>query len=219
LKWVVLDYSKENGYLIWADTAADVMEFDKADESSSKNIYGSNKWETSDVRNWLNGQFKSGFGKGEASVINKVKLKNMIAFNRTDEKAGGTKPYYWTALTPYVEQNYDTDAYFNYSEEEIFLLDTSQLKKYVYNKSIKVKKMYGTTNERYWLRTPYFSSESMVRVVDRDGYVYHKDADVKAGVVPAMYLKDTIKCAGGDGTEYNPYKIITEENDGGLPDK
>lgn len=208
LKWEVLNYNEEKGYLVWSEKAVEYMEFDLIDEVSSKNIYGSNKWENSDVRKWLNSDFKSSFTQGEQELVNKVQLKNILSYNDISNKAGGDKPYYWSAITSYVDQNYDKDAYYNYSEDEIFLLDSSQLKNNVYDNNINFKKNNSAEEKtRYWLRTPYYSSISMVRMVDKDGLVYHKDANVKAGIIPAMYLNNSISIVNGDGTKDNPYVI------------
>ena len=125
-----------------------------------------------------------------------------MSYNNIDQSIGGNKPFYWNSITSYVSQNYNTDAYYNYSAEGVFLLDAYQLEKFVYENNIDIKK-----GGRYWLRTPYYSSASMVRIVDRDGFVYHKDANVKAGVIPAVYIDDNIRVMHGDGTYSSPVTI------------
>ena len=197
LKWVVLN-KDENGYLLWCDNTVEYMEFDYSDETNSDNIYGSNNWIESDVRRWLF-EFKSNFNDEEKLLIKDVKLKNILSYNNIEKSIGGNRPFYWNSITSYVSQNYNTDAYYNYSADSVFLLDVYQLQKYVYENKISLKKQ-----ERYWLRTPYYSSESMVRIVDKDGFVYHKDANVKAGVIPAVYIDENVSAIEGDGT-YKPY--------------
>ena len=200
LKWVVLN-KDENGYLLWCDNAVEYMEFDNLDETNTDNIYGSNDWIESDVRKWLF-EFKNNFNDEEKLLIKDVKLKNILSYNNIEKNMGGNKPFYWNSITSYVSQNYNTDAYYNYSAESVFLLDAYQLQKYVYENNISLKK-----HERYWLRTPYYSSVSMVRIVDRDGFVYHKDANVKAGVIPAVYIDENVSAVKGDGTYINPITI------------
>lgn len=216
LKWRVLDYSDENGYLLWCGEAIEYREFDLSDEALNDKVsedanYGSNNWETSDIRYWLNNDFKNSFSREEMSLINKVRLKNVLSSNNKEIRTGGDKPYYWTAITPYADQNYNTDAYYNYSEDKVFLLDTFQLANYAYNNGIDYKKRIdtGTSRQkvRYWLRTPYYNSVSMVRMVDKDGFVYHKDANVKAGIAPAIYISDKLSIQEGSGTEASPYLI------------
>ncbi|MDF2678723.1 MAG: hypothetical protein K0Q97_3077, partial [Bacillota bacterium] len=203
LKWIVLNYDNNNGYLIWSENSIEKMEFDLKDEQIKENKYGSNYWESSDIRNYLNSDFKNSFSSKEKEIINKIQLKNVLTYNNIQKKDGGNKPYFWTAITSYVDQNYDVDAYYKNSEDEIFLLDTFQLKNYVYDNNINYKK-----NTRYWLRTPYYSNTSMVRIVGEDGLVYHKDANVKAGIIPAMYINETLKIKSGNGTKNNPYIIM-----------
>lgn len=200
LKWVVLN-NDNKGILLWCINAVEYMEFDYEDEVI-ENIYGSNNWANSDVRKWLNTEFKNSFNGKEVSLINNTINKNILSYNNIEKIVGGSKPFYWSAITSYVSQNYNTDAYYDYSIESVFLLDVFQLQEYVYENNIKLKK-----DERYWLRTPYYSSISMVRVVDKDGFVYHKDANVKAGVVPAIYINKGFTIKSGDGSNSNPIII------------
>lgn len=202
LNWIILKYDN-NGYLIWSENSIDKMEFDIKDEQIKENKYGSNNWESSDIRNYLNSDFKNNFSSKEQEIINKIQLKNVLTYNNIQIKDGGNKPYFWTAITSYVDQNYAADAYYKNSVDKIFLLDTFQLKNYVYDNNIDYKK-----NTRYWLRTPYYSNESMVRIVGEDGLVYHKDANVKAGIIPALYINETLKIKSGNGTKNNPYIIM-----------
>lgn len=215
LVWIVLNHDKSNGYLLWCDKELEYQEFDKTDEANPGAEYGSNSWETSDVRAWLNDSFIKTFDENDQNLINKVKLKNVLNYNEIGSREGGDKPHYWTAVTPYVDQNYDRDAYYNYSEDEIFLLDCSQLKKFVFDNRLGFKKYdyTGSKNEktRYWLRTPYYNSTSMARIVDKNGLVYHKDANTKAGIIPAFYLDDTAAVKEGTGRGNDPYIIKTKE--------
>lgn len=201
IKWVVINHD-ENGYLLWCDNIINFMKFDTVDETNIGNIYGSNNWTESDIRKWLNTEFRNSFNNEESIHIKASKIKNILSYNNIEKRAGGNKPFYWNAITSYVSQNYDTDAYYDYSKESIFLLDAYQLQKYVYENHINYKK-----DERYWLRTPYYSSISMVRIVDKDGFVYHKDANVKAGVIPAIYIDQDLSIVSGQGTKLNPIII------------
>lgn len=201
LKWVILN-NDEDGLLLWCDNMVEYMEFDNADEANTDNIYGSNGWIESDMRRWLNSDFKNSFNEKEASILSSSVNKNILSYNNIEVSAGGNKPFYWNSITSYVSQNYDTDAYYDYSSEDVFLLDALQLQKYVYENNLKVKK-----GKRYWLRTPYYSSISMVRIVDKDGFVYHKDANVKAGVIPAIRINSGFSIKSGDGTYSNPINI------------
>ena len=201
IKWVILN-NDDKSLLLWCDDIVEYMEFDYADETDTGNIYGSNSWTESDVRKWLNSEFKNSFNKKEASLINNAVNKNILSYNNIDRREGGDKPFYWNSITSYAGQNYDTDAYYDYSKESVFLLDAYQLQKYVYENNLKFKK-----GERYWLRTPYYSSVSMVRIVDKDGFVYHRDANVKAGVIPAIRINKNFSIKSGDGTYFSPIII------------
>ena len=201
LKWIILN-NDDKGLLLWCDNIVEYMEYDNEDEANKENIHGSNSWMESDVRKWLNTEFKNSFNEKEASLINNAVNKNVLSYDNIEKRAGGNKPFYWNPITSYVSQNYDTDAYYDYSSESIFLLDVYQLQKYVYENNLDFKK-----DERYWLRTPYYSSISMVRIVEKDGFVYHKDANVKAAIIPAIYINKNFSIKSGDGTNFNPIII------------
>jgi len=192
LEWTVIDINDEKGVLLWLKDTIHVEAFDKSDESLAQNEsnYGSNYWENSDLRRWLNKDFLSSFSENEKEMINETKLKHILPYHLLEQKMGGDRPFNWTSIVPYVDQNYNR-AYFDYSYDKVFLLDVEQLKKYVYNHKISTVKTNRTSGdkEEYWLRTPYYYSKSMTRTVGKDGFVYHKHSNTAdIGIAPAIYL-------------------------------
>jgi hypothetical protein len=58
----------------------------------------------------------------------------------------------------------------------------------------------------YWLDTPYYSNDSMLRIVEKDGYIYMKDAITEdIGIVPCIYLRSGWSMEG-KGTLREPYR-------------
>ena len=63
-------------------------------------------------------------------------------------------------------------------------------------------------NTWWWTISPYDSSVFNVATVHRDGYIIGNQAYVSNGVRPAVYLSSSI-ILEGEGTESNPFKIIS----------
>ncbi|HZG84184.1 DUF6273 domain-containing protein [Paenibacillus sp.] len=196
LYWTVLRVDAEEGALLWAHGAVAAMPFDASDErlpGGGADDYGSNDWETSDVRRWLNGPFLAeAFSPEERRLIQPARLVNAVAAADKGRSQGGDQPLYWSSVPARAEQNY-ARAYFRETEDAVFLLDVRQLSRYAIERGLApAKGGHGTGvggAKPYWLRTPYASSASMVRIVSEDGFVYHRDASSGAvGVVPALYL-------------------------------
>ncbi|MTI48654.1 MAG: hypothetical protein FH761_12485 [Firmicutes bacterium] len=217
IDWKVINYNENVGYLLWSDEIVEINEFDHIDENLNDDMdnYGSNLWATSDIRQWLNQDKSNGFltefTQEEKNAILSVNNRNVLSAFDLDRKDGGSRPHYWINITSIADQNYE-QAYYMTSNDKVFLLDIHQLVNYVFENNIRVNKYFGYNNKKvkmkYWLRTPYYSSSSMVRIVDTDGLIYHKDANVKnIAVIPAIYITDDIKIVGGKGTEKSPYEI------------
>ena len=192
LEWSVIDINEEKGYLLWLKDTIDDRAFDQSDETAAQNAsnFGSNYWESSDLRRWLNEDFLSGFSEKERAMIHQTKLKNILPYNRLQQKVGGEGPFYWTSVLPYVDQNYNR-AYYNYSYDKVFLLDVEQLKKYVFDQGLTTVKRDSRSDDKveYWLRTPYYNRADMTRMVGKDGFVYHKYSNINdINVVPAIYV-------------------------------
>ena len=194
MEWIVLDKDNEKGYLLWLKDAIDNRAFDKRDEALDPNAenLGSNYWETSDIQEWLNGEFLDAFSDNEKEMIQTTKLRNILPHHLIEQKVGGERPFYWTSILPYLDQNYE-QAYYNFSYNQVFLLDVQQVKKFVYDQGISTVKRDVETNKKvdYWLRTPYYLNTTMTRAVGTDGFVYHKFSILdNVSVVPAIYVND-----------------------------
>ena len=194
LYWTVLRVDAEEGALLWARDAVAAMPFDASDErlpEGAADDYGSNDWETSDVRRWLNGPFLAeAFSPEERRFIRPARLVNALSAADEARRQGGDQPLYWSSVPSRAEQNY-ARAYFRESEDAVFLLDVRQLSRFALERGLAPAKVVWAAGGAapYWLRTPYASSASMVRIVGEDGFAYHRDASAEGvGVVPALYL-------------------------------
>lgn len=184
LQWIVINRNK-NGSLLWLNEPVSYQPFDVLDKK------GINHWRTSELRKWLNTDFLRDFSEEELDKIQLTKLRNVISHGFVDEKVGGERPFYWTSIPSSVDQNYER-AFFQYTSDKVFLLDAQQLKKFVFNQGLPISKKDQRTKKKvsYWLRTPYYSSTNMTRMVDNDGFVYHKYSSAEdIGVIPAIYIQ------------------------------
>lgn len=191
LKWTIIDRNR-NGFLLWLNGPIAYQAFDVLDETlDEENHYGSNHWENSDIRNWLNTEFLKDFTEDELAKLQPTKLRNVISHRYIDEKDGGERPFYWTSIPSSVDQNY-ARAYFQNTTDKVFLLDVKQLKDFVFDQGLSTvkKDLASGAKVSYWLRTPYYNSTSMTRTVGEDGFVYHKHSSVKKiAIIPALYIQ------------------------------
>ncbi|TLS52658.1 hypothetical protein FE782_08480 [Paenibacillus antri] len=212
LLWTVLA-KEEEGYLLWSRDAIAAKPFDAVDESlpagEEARSYGSNDWETSDLRRWLNETFLAGFTDEERKLLTAAALNTLVSAQRLDRKQFGDQPHYWSSIPRHAEQNYDR-AYGRRASELVFLLDAQQLVRHVSMRgSFLTKANPQGSATPYWVRTPYAGSASMVRIVGEDGFVYHRDAaGERTGVVPAVFLRLDASAQGGFGTPERPYRVV-----------
>lgn len=193
------------------------MPFDAADERQppGEENRGSNDWAASDLRSWLNGEFLEEFTEEERRMICTVKLRTLLAAADAEHAELGGRPHYWNSHPLYVKQNED-QAYARRMPERVFVLDAGQLQRYVSEKGRTLRKAGVNSGAApYWVRTPYASGSSEVRVVGADGFVYHRDAMTESvGVVPALFVSGSVKADAGSGTVRDPYRLSLPPSDG-----
>jgi len=206
--WTVLA-REEEGILLWARESVAAMPFDRSDErNAGGDDRGSNEWAASDLRAWLNGPFLAGFGADERRLIAASERRTLLSYAGRAAATEGDQPYFWNSHPLYVKQNADR-AYAVRETELVFILDIVELQDYAAAKGRTLRKPGGgAAAAPYWVRTPYASGVSEVRVVGADGFVYHRDAATAAiGVVPALLIRADAEVAGGSGTERDPYVL------------
>ncbi|HHW48631.1 MAG TPA: hypothetical protein GXX14_08450 [Clostridiaceae bacterium] len=203
LLWKVIN-TDENGILLFADEAVEFRAFDSEprDGDDNRMKYGSNYWPECTLRKWLNGEFLRNFKDSEIRLINNYKNKVLLSVYDKEKAEGGDNDFFWMHVPSLAAFGFD-DAYHLYVDDKVFLLDIKQLTEFLSDKGEAISRKY-----RYWLETVYYNNSSMVRVVDRDGYIYMKDANVDGiGVIPALYLKNTAGILEGTGTREQPFVV------------
>ncbi len=197
--WRVLDIEDDEAVL-WCDTIVDYAAFDNT--HSKAYLYGSNSWEDCGLRNWLNTLFLQDFSDNEIKLIAKTEHICYTSVNNRDKATGGIHPYYWVPSARFAHKD-NQDAFHYMVRDDIYILSPDEIDRYV----IKQGMAYVKTGD-YWTRAPYYTNESMVRIVTANGLVLHKDANYnKIGVVPAVkiHFSDLLLC--GKGSEAEPFTL------------
>jgi hypothetical protein len=230
LVWQVIYKDQQGWLMLLADKIIGFKAFDAASDRNAnpeRRTFGSNCWGTSTLRTWLNSADKTvnyglwppnaanvwegrnsygeepgflyGFTEEERKAIKTTSHRSILSTFDMKLKDGGETYYFWTNSIPLLVQNYDA-AYYQITEDKVFLPDVKELKEYVYDNRLKCKRLPtvhaakspGVGADRYsdyWLRTPYATRPSFVRYVGSDGYVYHKDAYYgNMGVLPILCI-------------------------------
>ncbi|MGE5633558.1 MAG: DUF6273 domain-containing protein [Caulobacteraceae bacterium] len=161
--------------------------------------YGSNLWSVSDIRTWLNNEFYNTFLPEEKELILEYENKYLLSWGNISLKKGGNNEFYWNHLPELADRGYD-NAYYSICIDRVFLPDIKDISR-AYRMGADIRR-----DRTYWLETPYYNEDSMVRVVFRDGYIYMKDALLEdIGVVPAIRIK--LSEFSGRGTIDRPFHL------------
>lgn len=151
--------------------------------------YGSNLWETSSLRKWLNEEFYSRFTQEEKEKILTIPQKEILADEYNQDRDGGKHPFYWE-FVPSTAATSFPDAYFKWYEDKVFLPDITSIG--------------FSAKETTWINTPLASSNSMVRTLEPNGTILHRDANTAHAVRPAIYIRPS-DVVSGKGNVKNPF--------------
>jgi len=195
----------EFGYLMISEYILCFKAFDAAENDDG---FGSNKWEKSNIREWLNSEDMRVKYTTQPPTEEAVYYSNpyvdepgfLSGFDKEDIKKIGL-----------YKHDVSKDLVFLLSKEDVMIMwcdmikspTETALKNYVYKYEI---------NEGYfyWTRTPYDNLTYCVFCVEEDGTfrlapkAYRGDI---CGIVPALYLLETCICRAGSGTKNDPYLI------------
>jgi hypothetical protein len=175
LEWIVLDRGDEQTLLWCADSIAE-MPFDSGGEGRR----GSNDWENSSIREWLNTDFLSAFSEAERRALAPTRRK---AYTSATDASAGLHPLYWTHVLSLVNA-YNDDAYSRRLEERVFLIGIDEIAAYLTAGDIRIGK-----GAAFWTRTPYVPHGAMVRFVNERGQALHRDAAESLGIRPAVVIR------------------------------
>ena len=141
----------------------------------------------------LNTTFIRDFTAYEKALLMPAQNKVLLSAGHLDAKAGGDNEFFWSHVPKLADRGHDR-AYYMVLNDMVFVPDIKLIcDAYRNGHNIARDKMY-------WLSTPYYSNNSMVRVVDTDGYIYMRDAaDESVGILPVLNIRSGF-AACGDGS-------------------
>jgi hypothetical protein len=235
--WVVLK-EDEKGIMLFSVKNISMKPFDARGPFHSndrqKYIYGSARWENSNIRQWLNSTdekidwiqnapFKENIWRGENpyadekgflaegnfSASDRLLIKEVV--NETLQSAPNGGGAYATK---------DKMFFLSKAEYEDLAKGTKFEQAHMTAKAIEKSDFnyYGllTTNSewRYWLREPYPNNPHTVFLVIPGGMVVYDNSSAygNVGVRPACYINpEAIVCSGGEGSEASPYVLTGSE--------
>lgn len=166
IKWEIIEEYDDGTMLIATKNCVGYMPFD--DESNS--------WEESDLRQWLNGEFLSGFSAEERGRVVMSKNKCFLSYSERDNAEGGNHAHYWN-FTPELVYDMGETAYYNYVEDEVFIPTLSVTEK-------------TRGSEACWIMCPYTSNSYMERYINSDGFILHTDVKNEKGVRAVIRIKE-----------------------------
>ncbi len=209
--WKVLDVN-ENNILLMSEYVICFKAFDASGISekfhnSDSEKYGSSDWENSTLKQWLNSEeFHVTY-----SHCPPVKDNTFTSYNYYNDECGFLN-----------EKNFCDEEKKLITDDGVFLLSKSQLKKFFDNTSRKkictnscIKQNnapYIILPDRpvwYWSSSPATSNNVSVTAVTSSGNFYKSLAyDGTMGVCPALYINNrSFKTGGGDGSKKAPYVL------------
>lgn len=156
-------------------------------------------WIDSDLRSWLNGEFLEGFSGDEKQALVETDNTVLLSVDTMELADSGDRDFYTFHIPLLAARGYDR-AYKTYVTDTVTLPDIDLIYRLA-DEGHSIKLDTG-----YWLETPYYNNGNMVRYIAEDGYVYMRDACVKCGVRPVLYISSDIIVSGA-GSQSSPLDI------------
>lgn len=213
----------------------DLSKLTDLSDSEMRKQYGSNRWSTSTVRQWLNSEEKeiewenatpsaelcygyvgyekeagfltdSNFTSGEKYVIKSVAQKNILSAYDEDNATSGSVGFITDYSVQVTKENYEK-AFNETVVDRIFCMDALQFENAKKNCFEYI--LPKTEQEQYWLRTPIYEKSYAVNYSTIYGVAIDTVANSsEIGVRPALYINtDALNIQSGTGEENSPYVI------------
>lgn len=167
IKWDVL-YKDSNTIRLISQKSIKQLAFDKN---------GSNLWEASSIRKWLNSEFLSEFTTDELSLMNSINQDIILSNEYIQLSEKGNHLHYYT----YVKNNSDDLINSAYSYE---VIDKVSLP------TFKDIQNIGKINNKIWLIEPYTNNDYMVRTYEKNGLVLKNSVKKVLDIRPVIEIKN-----------------------------
>ena len=148
------------------------------------NTSDANKYETSTINTWLNGDFFNSLGTTEQAVVKQVKIPYRRGGSGGSDQSGANGLSCKVFLLSGYEVGWTT------SDSSYFPVDGAKLDYFIassYGDSKRIAKLNGSA-DGWWLRTPYTGDTGIVCFVGGNGSYYFSNASISRGIRPALVL-------------------------------
>ncbi len=160
---------------------------------------GSDSWETSSLRAWLNGPFLQGFSVADQSRLQKTAHSVLLSHETKSRASAGSNDFYCTQIPALADWG-SGSAYRCSVSDEVCLPDISML-----SESARRGERISSF-DCCWLDTPYFYGGYLLRCVFPDGYIYIREATAPAGVRPVIHIAAETSLLGS-GSKNDPFVL------------
>lgn len=159
----------------------------RKDIHSNRKWHGSNvnKYESSAINTWLNGEFFNALGSAEQAAIKQVKIPY-----RTNGGSGGTDQSGANGLPCKIFLLSCYELGWTTSNSSMYPVDGAKLDYFIAGsagKSLRIAHLNGTVND-WWTRSPYASGTSNAWFIQTDGNSNSSGASNSHGIRPALVL-------------------------------
>ena len=144
-----------------------------------------NKYESSSINTWLNGEFFNTLGSAEQAAIKQVKIPY-----RKNGGSGGTDQSGANGLSCKVFLLSCYELGWTTSNSSMYPVDGAKLDYVIAGsagKSLRIAHLNGTVND-WWTRSPYASGTSNAWFIQTDGNSNSSGASKSYGIRPALVL-------------------------------
>lgn len=235
--WRVINKNADGSILLFSEKILCLKAFDAAEsgnveqgggaytEVPERQYHGSNNWENSNIREWLNSKEKKvsystqspvksavlqnsydkeagflyNFTKGEQELIQSTTHKALMTSVDLNKKQGGSEAFKYNYKISNVVQNYDK-AYYQRINDKVFLLDVKELHDFVYKRKWEYRKI--PTDKA--IQNAEFKFE---------GLNVKKYWKVSLRT-PSFDYSDSLRFIGDNGGIYGDYESPLNPNDG-----
>lgn len=165
LRWEISEKLDDGSLLLVTEDCVGYMPFDSY----------SNRWETSEIRKWLNTEFLSEFSAQEKDRILSTKNAIILPYSSRHEAVSGNHSHYWNFTQSLVDDMSST-AYHYYLEDYVFIPTLSMLE------DIKI-------TDSFWILCPYTANDNMMRFMNNDRFTLHTDIKSEKGVKAVIRIQ------------------------------
>lgn len=201
LLWCIIASDNTKLTLLCANTIGTGAFSDLSYTNGILSGYGDNRWKTSNIRAFLNNSFIRDFTVREKALLKPTENRVLLSAGHIDSLVGGDNEFFWSHVPKLADRSYDR-AYYTVSSDRVFIPGIKLICD-AHRNGCNIAR-----DKMYWLSTPYYANDSMVRVVDTDGYIYMRDAVVESvGILPVLNIKPGFESAGS-GSIGSPFKVV-----------